>query len=96
MKVISIDTFTEEEAIEFIKKELDINDESQEKEILQLAKTLQCFPLALQQAVAYNNNNNNFINHNLLIKNTNVLLQSYFKNISNYLIKNFQNSLRMS
>jgi hypothetical protein len=43
-----------------------------------------------------NYNNNNFINHNLLIKNTNVLLQSYFKNISNYLIKNFQNSLRMS
>jgi hypothetical protein len=53
IKVISIDTFTEEEAIEFIKKELHVGDESQGKEINQLAQTLQCFPLALQQAVAY-------------------------------------------
>jgi hypothetical protein len=34
IKVISIDTFTEEEAIQFIKKELYISDDSQEKEIL--------------------------------------------------------------
>jgi tetratricopeptide (TPR) repeat protein len=53
IKVISLDTFTEEEAIEFIKKELAVRDESQEKEIRQLAKLLQYFPLALQQAVAY-------------------------------------------
>jgi tetratricopeptide (TPR) repeat protein len=53
IKVLLLDTFTEEEAIEFIKKELSISDESQEKEIRQLAKTLQYFPLALQQAVAY-------------------------------------------
>jgi RNase adaptor protein for sRNA GlmZ degradation len=53
IKVIPIDTLTEEEAKEFIKKELDVSDESQGKEILELAKTLQCFPLALQQAVAY-------------------------------------------
>ncbi len=53
IKIISLDTFTEEEAIEFIKKELDVSDQSQEKEIRQLAKILQYFPLALQQAVAY-------------------------------------------
>jgi tetratricopeptide (TPR) repeat protein len=54
IKVLLLGTFKEEEAIEFIKKELGIrDDDSQEKEILQLAITLQCFPLALQQAVAY-------------------------------------------
>jgi hypothetical protein len=47
-KVLLLDTLTEEEAIEFIKKELSIRDDSQEKEILKLAKTLQYFPLALQ------------------------------------------------
>jgi tetratricopeptide (TPR) repeat protein len=52
-KLLLLDTFTEDEAIEFIKKELQIRDDSQEKQILQLAITLQCFPLALQQAVAY-------------------------------------------
>jgi hypothetical protein len=52
-KLLLLDTFTEDEAIEFIKKELRIRDDSQEKEILQLAITLHCFPLALQQAVAY-------------------------------------------
>ena len=53
IKVITLDVLTEEEAVEFIKKELEVSDESQEKEIRQLAKTLQYFPLALQQAVAY-------------------------------------------
>jgi hypothetical protein len=52
-KVLLLDTFTKEEAIEFIKKELGIRDDSQEKKILQFAITLQFFPLALQQAVAY-------------------------------------------
>jgi tetratricopeptide (TPR) repeat protein len=52
-KLLLLDTFTEDEAIEFIKKELQIRDDSQEKQILQLAITLQYFPLALQQAVAY-------------------------------------------
>jgi tetratricopeptide (TPR) repeat protein len=53
IKVLSLNTFTEDEAVEFIKKELRMRDNSQEKEIRQLAKTLQYFPLALQQAVAY-------------------------------------------
>jgi tetratricopeptide (TPR) repeat protein len=53
IKVLLLDIFTEEEAIEFIRKELGIRDDSQEKEIHQLAITLQYFPLALQQAVAY-------------------------------------------
>ena len=51
--VLQLDTFTEEEAIEFIKKTLDIKDNLQNEEIKQLAEKLQCFPLALQQAVAY-------------------------------------------
>jgi len=54
IRVIPIDTFTKEEAIEFIGKELNISDESQMKEICQLAEVLQCrFPLALQQSVSY-------------------------------------------
>jgi hypothetical protein len=53
IKFLLLDTFTEEEAIEFIKKKLGIRDDSQEKETLQLAITLQYLPLALQQAVAY-------------------------------------------
>jgi hypothetical protein len=53
IEVLLLDTFTEEEAIEFIKKELGIRDDSQEKEILQFAIMLQYFPLALQQAMAY-------------------------------------------
>jgi hypothetical protein len=52
-KGLVLNTFTEEEAIEFIRKELSINNDSQEPEIRQLAITLECFPLALQQAVAY-------------------------------------------
>jgi hypothetical protein len=46
-------TFTEPESIDFIKKALGIKDGSQENEIKSLAETLQHFPLALQQAVAY-------------------------------------------
>jgi tetratricopeptide (TPR) repeat protein len=53
IEVLLIDTFTEEEAVEFIKNELGIRDDSQEKEIIQLTIKLERFPLALQQAVAY-------------------------------------------
>jgi hypothetical protein len=53
IKVIPLDTFTEEEAIKLIKKGLNINDDSQQNEVIQLSQTLQRFPLALQQAVAY-------------------------------------------
>jgi len=53
IEVIELDTFTEEEAINFIKKELNLNDDSREEDVRLLAKTLQYFPLALQQAIAY-------------------------------------------
>ncbi|MCL2322973.1 MAG: tetratricopeptide repeat protein, partial [Oscillospiraceae bacterium] len=53
IKVMLLDVFTEKEAVDFIRKVLSIEDGSQESEIPKLAKTLQCFPLALQQAVAY-------------------------------------------
>jgi hypothetical protein len=53
IKVLSIGTLREEEAVEFIKRELNISDETQENQASQLAKKLQYFPLALQQAVAY-------------------------------------------
>ncbi|MFP3035510.1 MAG: hypothetical protein ACEY3A_00410 [Wolbachia sp.] len=46
-------TFTETELIDFIRKALGIKDGSQENEIKSLAETLQHFPLALRQAVAY-------------------------------------------
>ena len=53
IQVLQLDTFTEEEALEFIKKTLDIKDNLQNEEIKQLGRNLQRFPLALQQAVAY-------------------------------------------
>ena len=53
IKVLQLNIFTEEEAIEFIKKTLDIKDNLQDEEIKQLGEKLQRFPLALQQTVAY-------------------------------------------
>ncbi|MDG7055408.1 MAG: tetratricopeptide repeat protein [Wolbachia endosymbiont of Menacanthus eurysternus] len=53
IKALPLGTFTETESIDFIRKALDIKDVSQENEIKNLAETLQHFPLALQQAVAY-------------------------------------------
>ncbi|WP_353271775.1 tetratricopeptide repeat protein [Wolbachia endosymbiont (group A) of Nomada goodeniana] len=50
---LKLGTFTEPESVDFIRKALDIKDGSQENEIKNLAETLQHFPLALQQAVAY-------------------------------------------
>ncbi|MCM1002154.1 NB-ARC domain-containing protein, partial [Wolbachia pipientis] len=50
---LKLGTFTETESIDFIRKALGIKDGSQENEIKNLAETLQHFPLALQQAVAY-------------------------------------------
>ncbi|UPA54715.1 NB-ARC domain-containing protein [Wolbachia pipientis] len=53
IKPLTLGTFTEPESIDFIRKALGIKDGSQENEIKNLAETLQHFPLALQQAVAY-------------------------------------------
>lgn len=53
IKALPLGTFTETESIDFIRKALDIRGGSQENEIKSLAETLQHFPLALQQAVAY-------------------------------------------
>ncbi len=51
IEVLTLGIF--KESIDFIRKALDIKDGSQENEIKNLAETLQHFPLALQQAVAY-------------------------------------------
>ncbi|MFZ0218595.1 MAG: NB-ARC domain-containing protein [Candidatus Aquirickettsiella sp.] len=51
--VLSIDTFTEQEAQEFIKTELLIENDQQDGKIRELMILLQGLPLALQQAVAY-------------------------------------------
>lgn len=51
--VLSIDIFTEQEAKEFIKKELSIETDQQEVPIKELITLLQGLPLAFQQAVAY-------------------------------------------
>lgn len=53
IKVLPLDAFNEEEAMEFVKKSLNIENDAQEKDIKGLSKKLQLFPLALQQAVAY-------------------------------------------
>ena len=55
IKVIELKIFSEEEAKEFIKKALEIRDESKDKEVKELAKELEYFPLALKQAVSYIN-----------------------------------------
>ncbi|WP_265036256.1 ankyrin repeat domain-containing protein [Wolbachia endosymbiont (group A) of Anomoia purmunda] len=68
--------FTDLEATEFVKKALEIEDDSQNQDITELVKKLYNFPLALQQAVAY-------------IKDTNVAYQKRnleFK-VSDYLKK---------
>ena len=75
IKVLQLDTFTEKESIEFIKKTLNIEDNFQNEDIKELAEKLQHFPLALQQAVAY------IRERNRELKNTKV-----FK-ISDYLKK---------
>ena len=51
--VLSIDIFTEQEAKEFIKKELSIDNDQQDGKIRELIILLQGLPLAFQQAVAY-------------------------------------------
>jgi len=53
VKMLALDTFTEAEAAQFIRKALDIKDGSQESQVKELSQTLQRFPIALQQAVAY-------------------------------------------
>ena len=49
IEVLQLNTFTEEEAIEFIKKALDIKDDLQNEEVKQLAETLQRFLLVLRK-----------------------------------------------
>lgn len=53
VKLLELDVFTKEEAIEFIKKSLGNEQIENEEDVIKLAETLQYFPLALQQAVAY-------------------------------------------
>ena len=53
IEVINLNELKSEEAIEFVKKGLGIEDESQNKEIKALVEKLQHFPLAIQQAIAY-------------------------------------------
>ncbi|XP_014467385.1 PREDICTED: uncharacterized protein LOC106740649 isoform X2 [Dinoponera quadriceps] len=53
IQVLQLGVFDEEEATEFIKKSLNIENDAQKKYIKELANRLQFFPLALQQAVAY-------------------------------------------
>ncbi len=48
---VAVDVFTEQEAIAYLKKLTGINN--QEKEMVELAKTLGCLPLALGQAGMY-------------------------------------------
>jgi hypothetical protein len=55
IKSLTLGVFTEEEAVEFIKRAPNIEDESQKSEIKNLVETLYRLPLALEQAVAYIN-----------------------------------------
>lgn len=53
LKTLTLDNLKEEEATEFVKKALNIRRGFQMTDIQELCATLQCFPLALQQVVAY-------------------------------------------
>ncbi|MFT4314720.1 MAG: FxSxx-COOH system tetratricopeptide repeat protein [Wolbachia pipientis] len=53
IEVINLNELKSEEAIEFVKRGLSIEDEFQDKEIKALVEKLQYFPLAIQQAIAY-------------------------------------------
>jgi hypothetical protein len=53
IEVIKLSEFTPEEALNFIKKELSIENDLQNGHIEKLARELQYFPLALRQAVTY-------------------------------------------
>ncbi|XP_076672115.1 uncharacterized protein LOC143371117 [Andrena cerasifolii] len=53
IKVLQLDVFSEEEAMEFIKLSLNLENVGQNEDIKELAGQLHFLPLALQQAVAY-------------------------------------------
>jgi ankyrin repeat protein len=53
IEVIKLNEFTPQEAVDFIKKSLNIENDLQNKHIEKLARELQYFPLALRQAVTY-------------------------------------------
>jgi hypothetical protein len=53
IEVIKLNEFTPEEAVDYIKRTLNIENDLQNKHIEKLAKELQYFPLALRQAVTY-------------------------------------------
>lgn len=53
IKVIQLDEFGEVEALEFVRKALNIENNLQDREIEELTRELQYFPLALGQAVVY-------------------------------------------
>jgi hypothetical protein len=53
IEVIKLNEFTPEEALDFIKKALNIENDLQNENIEKLARELEYFPLALRQAVMY-------------------------------------------
>ncbi|MFP3027986.1 MAG: tetratricopeptide repeat protein [Wolbachia sp.] len=53
IEVINLNELKSEEAIEFVKKGFSIEDESQNEKIKALVEKLQHFPLAIQQAISY-------------------------------------------
>jgi ankyrin repeat protein len=53
IEVIKLNEFTPKEAVDFIKKTLNIENDLQNEHIEKLARELQYFPLALRQAVTY-------------------------------------------
>ncbi|CAL8075698.1 unnamed protein product [Orchesella dallaii] len=53
LETLELNEMEESEAIAFVKGGLQILDESQDDVIVQLVKQLQCFPLALSQAISY-------------------------------------------
>lgn len=53
IKVLQLDVFSEEEAMQFIKMSLGLKSDAQEEDIKELAGQLHFLPLALQQAIAY-------------------------------------------
>ena len=63
IKVLKLDVFSNEEAMEFLKTSLELKSDVQEEDIKELAGQLHLLPLALQQAVAYIKANNETLSH---------------------------------
>lgn len=88
--IISLDVFSEEETIKFIKQELNIQDDTQNGKIKELNNLLQGLPLVLQQTTAYINNQRN-VNSQFGISDYISLYQEKSQSLLDFDFSNYSN-----